>query len=59
VGASTSTPLAAGSDGAAAARSPVLGLDIGGTKLAAGVVDDSGRVHSFLVTPSEAARGPE
>jgi glucokinase len=59
VGASTSTPLAAGSDGAAAARSPVLGLDIGGTKLAAGVVDDAGRVHSFLVTPSEAARGPE
>jgi glucokinase len=59
VGASTSTPLAAGSDGAAAARSPVLGLDIGGTKLAAGVVDDSGRVHSFLVTPSEATRGPE
>ena len=59
MGASTSIPLAAGSDGAAAARSPVLGLDIGGTKLAAGVVDDSGRVHSFLVTPSEADRGPD
>jgi glucokinase len=36
----------------------VLALDIGGTKLAAGVVDESGRVHSFVVTPSEAERGP-
>jgi glucokinase len=59
VDASASTPLAAGSGGAAAARSPVLALDIGGTKLAAGVVDESGRVHSFLVTPSEADRGPD
>ena len=38
---------------------PVLALDIGGTKLAAGVVDDSGRVHSFLVSPTHAARGLE
>lgn len=37
----------------------VLALDIGGTKLAAGVVDDSGRVHSFVVAPSEAEQGPE
>jgi glucokinase len=37
----------------------VLALDIGGTKLAAGVVDRSGRVHSFLVAPSHAEQGPE
>jgi glucokinase len=36
-----------------------LALDIGGTKLAAGVVDASGHVHSFVVAPSEAARGPK
>ncbi len=59
MGVSTSTSLAAASDGAAAARSPVLALDIGGTKLAAGVVDGSGGVHSFLVTPTEAERGPD
>jgi glucokinase len=44
-----------GVDGAA----PVLALDIGGTKLAAGVVDSVGRVHSFLVEPSRAEEGPE
>ena len=33
-----------------------LALDIGGTKLAAGVVDESGRVHSFLVE-AEPPRG--
>jgi glucokinase len=59
VGASTSTSLAAGSDGAVAARSPVLAFDIGGTKLAAGVVAPSGQVHSFGVTPSEIDRGPD
>jgi glucokinase len=37
----------------------VLALDVGGTKLAAGVVDGSGRVHSFVVAPSDAERGPE
>jgi glucokinase len=37
----------------------VLGLDIGGTKLAAGVVDESGRVHSFTVAPSAPDRGPD
>jgi glucokinase len=36
---------------------PVLGLDIGGTKLAAGVVDGSGRVLSFLVEPTLAEEG--
>jgi glucokinase len=46
----------AGSNGARGRA--VLALDIGGTKLAAGVVDESGRVHSFVVTPSEAERGP-
>src|SRR5205809_4095137 len=45
-----------GSDGASIA--PVLALDIGGTKLAAGVVDSSGRVRSFVVAPSNAADGP-
>jgi predicted NBD/HSP70 family sugar kinase len=33
----------------------VLGLDIGGTKLAAGVVAGDGRVLSMLVAPSDAA----
>ena len=37
----------------------VLGLDIGGTKLAAGVVDSTGRVHSFLVEATRAEEGPE
>ncbi|HET8657669.1 MAG TPA: ROK family protein [Micromonosporaceae bacterium] len=36
----------------------VLGLDIGGTKLAAGVVDTAGRTRSFLVIPSYPRRGP-
>ena len=40
-------------------RPPVLALDIGGTKLAAGVVDGSGYVHSFHAGPSEPERGPE
>lgn len=37
---------------------PVLGLDIGGTKLAAGVVDGAGHVRSFAVIPSRAREGP-
>jgi glucokinase len=40
-------------------RTPVLALDIGGTKLAAGVVDQAGTVHSFVVAPTEAGLGPE
>jgi glucokinase len=48
--------------GGRASESPggaaVLGLDIGGTKLAAGVVDRSGRVRSFAVAPTDAERGP-
>lgn len=39
----------------------VLGLDIGGTKIAAGVVDAEGGVHGFVTAPSdsESARGVE
>lgn len=36
----------------------VLALDIGGTKLAAGLVEVTGRVRSFLVAPTPAAAGP-
>lgn len=42
----------------AQSEAPVLGLDIGGTKLAAGVVDGNGVVHSFVVAPSQADEGP-
>jgi glucokinase len=44
---------------ATAPRPLVLGLDVGGTKLAAGVVDASGTVHSFLVAPTLGDEGPE
>lgn len=37
----------------------VLGLDIGGTKLAAGVVDGAGRARSFLVVPTRSEQGPD
>jgi glucokinase len=37
----------------------VLGLDIGGTKLAAGVVDREGEVQSFVVASTEAWRGAD
>jgi glucokinase len=50
---------AVGGDGADAALAPVLALDIGGTKLAAGVVDAAGGVHSFVVEPTQADRGPD
>jgi glucokinase len=42
-----------------AADDVVLALDVGGTKIAAGVVDRSGRVRSRRVAPSRAAEGPE
>jgi glucokinase len=47
-------------DGSADAR-PVRGLDIGGTKIAAGVVDADGGVHGFVTAPSDSdsARGVE
>lgn len=37
----------------------VLALDVGGTKLAAGVVDTDGSVHGLLSAPSGAERGPD
>jgi glucokinase len=37
----------------------MLGLDIGGTKIAAGVVDGRGGVHGFVTVPTEAERGPK
>ena len=40
------------------AAGAILGLDIGGTKIAAGVVDADGRVHGFAVAPTEVERGP-
>ncbi len=36
----------------------VLGIDVGGTKLAAGVVDADGRVLAREQTPTEAGKGP-
>ena len=47
-------------DGAAhPSRGSVLGLDIGGTKLAAGVVAPDGSVRGFVVAPTRAERGPD
>ncbi len=57
--ASTGTRVVVGDRDVVQAAAPVLALDIGGTKLAAGVVDAAGRVLSFLVEPSEAERGPD
>jgi glucokinase len=37
----------------------VLALDIGGTKLAAGVVNHAGEVLSFVRTPTKVEQGPE
>lgn len=37
----------------------VLGLDIGGTKIAAGIVDGGGQARSFLVESTRAEEGPE
>jgi glucokinase len=37
----------------------VLGLDVGGTKLAAGVVGSDGSVRSWLSTPSHVEEGPD
>ena len=51
--------VAVEADGVAPPRETVLGLDIGGTKIAAGVVDGTGRVHAFRLEPTHAARGPE
>ena len=53
-------PVAATGDGGAggAEARAVLGLDVGGTKLAAGVVDAAGDTRSFVVAPTLAGRGP-
>jgi glucokinase len=52
--------VAVGGEGAAVQpRGAVLGLDIGGTKIAAGVVDTDGAVRGFVSAPTEAQRGPE
>jgi glucokinase len=52
--------VAVGGEGAAVQpRGAVLGLDIGGTKIAAGVVDADGAVRGFVSAPTEAQRGPE
>jgi glucokinase len=60
MGAPVGVVSAAGTGGARTrSETPVLGLDIGGTKLAAGVVDGNGVVHSFVVAPSRADEGPE
>jgi glucokinase len=37
----------------------VLGLDVGGTKLAAGVAEPTGRLRSFLHEPTRVDEGPE
>lgn len=42
----------------AAAPPPVLALDIGGTKLAVGVVTHDGSVHGLLVEPTHRDQGP-
>jgi len=58
--ASAQVGVAVGGDGEPTARrGAVLGLDIGGTKIAAGVVDAEGSVHGFAVAPSQADRGPD
>src|SRR3954470_16533871 len=58
--ASVGAPPAVGTGGTEpAARGPVLGLDIGGTKIAVGVVDDQGAVLSYLRAPSNPEQGPD
>jgi len=53
------TPAVDGDAVVAAANGHVLGLDIGGTKLAAGVVGRDGEVVSFVVEPTRRDDGPE
>jgi glucokinase len=48
-----------GDDAAGTSRGSVLGLDIGGTKIAAGVVSADGVVRGFASAPTEAKRGPD
>ncbi len=46
-----------GSDGGR--RRHVLALDIGGTKIASGVVDEAGAVRSFVVAPTDTSGDPQ
>jgi glucokinase len=46
-------------DGPTGAPDYVLGLDVGGTKLAAGVVDAAGGVRSFVVESTRPDQGPD
>ena len=48
-----------GGAAASGSHAAVLGLDIGGTKIAAGVVSSDGTVRGFVSAPTEAKRGPE
>jgi glucokinase len=57
--ASLGARTAVGDDGAGASARPVLGLDIGGTKLAAGVVAPDGTVSGFVSAPAHPDRGPD
>lgn len=41
------------------AHGPVAGIDLGGTKVRAGIVDEEGRVLRAETRPTEAERGPE
>lgn len=52
------SPAVARDDAGRAAPGAVLAFDIGGTKLAVGVVDAEGVSHSFLVEPTRAEEGP-
>src|SRR4051812_22448123 len=54
-----STPAVSSDGMEPTARGPVLGLDIGGTKIAAGVVDADGTVLSFARGPSNPEQGPD
>jgi glucokinase len=58
MGTATGASVTARGDGATrGAPAAALGLDIGGTKLAAGVVDVGGRLHSFASEPTSVDRG--
>jgi glucokinase len=54
-----SLETATSDEGRRLAPGAVLGLDIGGTKIAAGVVDAEGGVHGFVVAPTQVERGSE
>src|SRR5437868_11607846 len=57
--ASVDIGVAVGDGMSRSANDCVLGLDIGGTKLAAGVVAPDGTVRGFVVAPTLADRGPD